>query len=444
MTLYWIFIVFLLSVGLTNSIYAEPKDVEIDWIIEGQISKVESVPADETGVNLIPEYNSLVEEQIENFISPENKISDEIAEDYITGSKYMLGNKEITIDSKEGQFLNKILIEQRQINKDNFFHMIKYLDRYSDGYIEIAEALIDPVKKQQYQSSGVSRDSYINSNLEHFLVERGYSLDDVESIPNDAFSPTKYVDVRAEAARISNSGESNIDLRELLPNYVKPDSKVMHDQMVRNLSQQTTNVYDSISSSRLEISVKQSPDFTNTISDNLFDDFQFVNTKFENTQHVIDSLDKPQNLFEINKTFDYSLLISIPVILGLVIFGYLLYRKSHVASTLEIVTVPPSINYVENTLSMIQSSRRLFDEGSPKYAFEKFSQAIRYYYSQKLQINLDLTHTETISELKKSKISNYDDVNKWLELCGKVEFVRHKSTQKEFIKALDSFSKSIS
>jgi hypothetical protein len=57
---------------------------------------------------------------------------------------------------------------------------------------------------------------------------------------------------------------------------------------------------------------------------------------------------------------------------------------------------------------------------------------------------LDLTPNETISELKKSKISNYDAVYKWLELCGKVEFVRHKSTQKEFIKALDSFSKSIS
>ena len=93
---------------------------------------------------------------------------------------------------------------------------------------------------------------------------------------------------------------------------------------------------------------------------------------------------------------------------------------------------------------MIHSSRSLFDDGSPKYAFEKFSQAIRYYYSQKLQINLDLTPNETISELKKSKISNYDDVYHWLELCTKVEFVRHKSTQKEFIKALDSFSKSIS
>jgi len=356
----------------------------------------------------------------------------------------MIGNRIIDIDSKEGQILNQILIEQKKIDKDNFFHMIKYLDRYSDGYIELAEALIDPVKKQQYHSSGISRDSYINSNLEHFLVERGYSLDDVGSIPNDAFSPTKYDDVRAEAARISNSGVDNVDLRELLPNYVKPDSKTMHDQMIRNLSEQTTTVYDSISSSRLEISVKQSPDLTNTITNNLFDDFQFVNTKFENTQHVIDSLDKPLNLFEINDSVNYSILFSIPIILGLVIFGYLLYRKSFVRPQLEIIIESTSINYTENTLSMIQSSRSLFDEGSPKYAFEKFSQAIRYYYSQKLQINLDLTPNETISELKKSKISNYDAVYKWLELCGKVEFVRHKSTQKEFIKALDSFSKSIS
>jgi len=422
-----------------NPVFGEPVEVEIDWIIEGQtkIIKPSSVvePIDEIS-NTDEQKNGLIDDVDLTNLEP--------YDDFITGSGYTIGNRLISIDSEEGQKLNQILIEQKKINKDNFFHMIKYLDRYSDGYVELAEALIDPVKQQKYLSTGISRDSYINSNLEHFLVERGYDLNNLESIPNDAFSPTKYTDVRVAAAKIENSGVGNVDLRELLSNYVKPDSKAMHDEMIRNLSEQTSDVYDSISSSRLEISVKQSPDLTNTITDNLFDDFQFVNTKFENTQHVIDSLDKPQNLFEINKTFDYSLLISIPVILGLVIFGYLLYRKSHVASTLEIVTVPPSINYVENTLSMIQSSRRLFDEGSPKYAFEKFSQAIRYYYSHKLQINLDLTHTETISELKKSKISNYDDVNKWLELCGKVEFVRHKSTQKEFIKSLDSFSKSIS
>jgi len=422
-----------------DTIFAEPVDLEIDWIIEGQIPPTKSEINTESNI----ENDSIIEEQINNFLFPQNKISENVAEDFITGSGYMLAGREISIDSKEGQLLNQILIEQREINKDNFFHMIKYLDRYSDGYVELAEALLDPVRQQNYQQNGLVRDYNINSNLEYFLIERGYDLDDLESIPNNAFSPTNYDAVRIAAA---NSGIDSIDLRELLPNYVKPDSKVLHDEMIRKLSEQTASVYDSILSSKFEISVKQSPDLTNTITDNLFDDFQFVNTKFENTQHVIDSLDKSEIFLAINPTYEYPLLIfiSITIVIGLIIFGYLLYKKSLVKDSLNLVTVPTSINYIENTHNMISSSKKLFRNNSPKYAFEKFSQAIRYYYSHKLQINLDLTTSDMIFELEKSNISNFDDVRKWLLLCGQVEFVRHKSTQKEFLNALDSFSKSIS
>ena len=439
MTPYWIFIIFLISFGLTDTIFAEPVDLEIDWIIEGQIPPTQSEINTESNI----ENDSIIEEQINNFLFPQNKISENVAEDFITGSGYMLAGREISIDSKEGQLLNQILIEQREINKDNFFHMIKYLDRYSDGYVELAEALLDPVRQQNYQQNGLVRDYNINSNLEYFLIERGYDLDDLESIPNNAFSPTNYDAVRIAAA---NSGIDSIDLRELLPNYVKPDSKVLHDEMIRKLSEQTASVYDSILSSKFEISVKQSPDLTNTITDNLFDDFQFVNTKFENTQHVIDSLDKSEIFLATNPTYEYPLLIfiSITIVIGLIIFGYLLYKKSLVKDSLNLVTVPTSINYIENTHNMISSSKKLFRNNSPKYAFEKFSQAIRYYYSHKLQINLDLTTSDMIFELEKSNISNFDDVRKWLLLCGQVEFVRHKSTQKEFLNALDSFSKSIS
>ena len=337
-----------------------------------------------------------------------------------------------------------MLNEQRQINKDNFFHMIKYLDRYSDGYVELAEALLDPVKKQKYLSSGISYDSYIDSNLENFLVERGYSLDDLDSIPNDAFSPTKYDDVRLKASQMANEGKESIDLRELLPNYVAPDSQAMKEDMIRQLTKETSNVYESISSRQLDISVNQSPDLTNSISSNLFDDFQFVNTKFENTQHVIDSIEKPQTSFELPKNYDYNLMILIPIILGLIIFGYLSYRKSITKRQLSIATVTPSVNYVENTLEMIQSSKNLFDDSMPKYAFEKFSQAIRYYYSNKLGINLDLTQSEMMYNLRKSDVSNYPQIQKWLQLCGQVEFVKYRSTQEEFIDSLETFRKLIS
>jgi hypothetical protein len=418
-------------------VFGEPEDMKIDWIIEGQSSKSQIIP--ETMEN-----SSMLEEQINNFLSSENKIFHDVAEDYITGSQYMLGDHQITIDSKEGQLLNQLLIKQKQIDKDNFYHMIKYLDRYSDGYVELAEALIDPVRQQNYQQNGVTRDFNLNSNLEYFLFERGYDLNDLESIPNNAFSPTKYDAVRTAAAKAANLGATSTDLRELLPNYVKPNSKVMNDKMVHKLTEQTTNVYDSILSNK--ISVINSPDLTNSITDNLFNDFKFDNSKFENTRHVIDTLDKPQNLLEIYPTNDHAILIliSITTVLILITFGYLLYRKSLVKDTLEFVTVPPSISYVDYTHNMIKSSRELFDDNSPKYAFEKFSQAMRYYYSNKLKINLDLTNTEIMIELKKSNVDNYKDIQKWFLLCSQVEFIKHKSTKKEFLDALDSFSKFIS
>lgn len=450
MTPYWIFIIFLLTLGLTNSVYAEPKDVEIDWIIEGQILP-ENSSSNESNSESSDENDSVIKEQIENFLSTENELVETIEEDFITGSGYTIGNRIITIDSEEGQALNKLLIEQKKLNRDNFFHMIKYLDRYSDGYVELAEALLDPVRIQNYQQKGMNTNYNVNSNLEHFLFERGYDLDDLESIPNNAFSPTKYDAVRAAAAAAANSGEGSTDLRELLPNYVAPDSKAINDEMVRKLSEQTTNVYDSITSSELEISIVQSPDSTNTITDNLFDDFQFVNTKFdnskfENTQHVIDTLEKPQNILNISPTSEYPIFILIAVflVLGLIIFSYLLYRKSQIKIVLPPVTVSATIDYVKNTNDMIESSRKLFENNSSKYAFEKFSQAIRYYYSHRLKINLDLTTSEIMFELEKSNIDNFEDVKTWLLLCGQVEFVKHKSTQNEFIKALDSFSKSLS
>jgi hypothetical protein len=427
-----------MSIIFMNPVFGEPADIEIDWVIEGQLSKSQmtsKTPMDNS---------SILEEQINNFLSSENKIFPDVAEDYITGSQYMLGDHEITIDSKDGQLLNQLLIKQKQVDKDNFYHMIKYLDRYSDGYVELAEALIDPVRQQNYQQNGIARDFNLNSNLEYFLFERGYDLNDLESIPNNAFSPTKYDAVRTAAAKAANSGATSTDLRELLPHYVKPNSKVANDEMVRKLTEQTTNVYDSILSN--EISVIQSPDLTNSITNNLFDDFNFDNSKFENTRHVIDTLNKPQNLFEIYPV-NYSaalILISITAVLILITFGYLSYRKSLVRDTFELVTLPPSINYVDYTHNMIKSCRQLFDDDSPKYAFEKFSQAIRYYYSNKLKINLDLTNTEMIIELKKSNVDNFKGIQKWLLLCSQVEFIKHKSTKKEFLDALDSFSKFVS
>jgi hypothetical protein len=432
-----------MSIFFISPVFAEPVDVEIDWIIEGQEKSISNSSPSESSINDQNTNENNANEQTN--VKPTEILTEiEPPEDFITGSGYTIGGRIITIDSEEGQIINQMLIEQRDINRENFFHMIKYLDRYSDGYVELAEALLDPVKTQKYLSSGISNSEYVNSNLENFLVERGYDINNLESIPNHAFSPTKYDDIRLQAAQMAQDGDENVDLRKLLPNYIAPDSQTMKEDMIRQLTKETSNVYESISSRQLDIPVNQSPDLTNPISSNLFDDFQFVNTKFENTKHVIDSIEKPQTSFEIPKNYDYNLMILIPIVLGMIIFGYLSYKKSITTRQLSIITVTPSVNYVENTLKIVQSSKNLFDDGMTKYAFEKFSQAIRYYYSNKLGINLDLTQSEMMYNLKKSNVANYPQIQKWLQLCGQVEFVKYSSTQMEFIDSLETFRKSIS
>ena len=432
-------LLFAMSIFLISPVFAEPVDVEIDWIIEGQNKSESNSSPGESPINDQNTDESNADNQTN--VKPTEILTEiEPPEDFITGSGYTIGGRIITIDSEEGQIINQMLIEQRDIDRENFLHMIKYLDRYSDGYVELAEALLEPVKTQKYLSSGISSSEYVNSNLENFLVERGYDINNLESIPNHAFSPTKYDDIRLQASQMAQDGDENVDLRKLLPNYVAPDSQSMKEDMIRQLTKETSNVYESISSRQLDISVNQSPDLTNPISSNLFDDFQFVNTKFENTKHVIDSIEKPQTSFELPENYDYNLMILIPIVLVLIIFGYLSYRKSVTKRQLSTVIVTPSVNYIENTLEMIQSSKNLFDDSMPKYAFEKFSQAIRYYYSNKLGINLDLTQTEMMYNLKKSDVSNYSQIQKWLQLCGQVEFVKYRSTQKEFIDSLETLS----
>ncbi|MGB1378869.1 MAG: hypothetical protein ACPG6E_06420, partial [Nitrosopumilus sp.] len=162
---FWI-LLFVISILSISPVFAEPVEVEIDWMIEGQPKTTVNTsvePVEETQNNDVYQFDEQNNEK-----SIKIATETEVFEDFITGSGYTIGDRIITIDSEEGKILNKMLIEQKQINKDNFFHMIKYLDRYSDGYVELAQALLDPVKKQKYLSSGIARDYYIDSNLENF------------------------------------------------------------------------------------------------------------------------------------------------------------------------------------------------------------------------------------------------------------------------------------
>jgi hypothetical protein len=55
-----------------------------------------------------------------------------------------------------------------------------------------------------------------------------------------------------------------------------------------------------------------------------------------------------------------------------------------------------------------------------------------------------MTSFEIISELKQSKINDFENIIKWLLLCGSVEFTKHQSHKTEFDNIVSSFLKQIS
>lgn len=306
---------------------------------------------------------------------------------------------------------------------------------------------------QNYHINGKIYDSNIDSNLAYFLLERGYSLDDLKSIPNDAFNPTKYDQARAMAAQIQNENRDSVDIRDFIQNYTPIESEDMKEKMINDMSKQTIDVFDSILSDT-ESSLIMTSELTEELFNEQFNT-RYENTKqnlvqYENTKHgIFENPPSGIELFETDSTQseieNYVILILIPIIIGVVISVYVL-RNRPKQQILEPIlnTFSKSVNYQKNTESMLNSAITLFQNHQQKEAYEKFSQAIRYYYSHKLSINLEMTAFEMIHQLEKHPINNFKQVKNWLMLCGQVEFTKYATDEKKFTTALAEFSKLIS
>lgn len=421
-----------------NPVFAEEMNFEMDWIIEGQINQQE-ISSEEA--EIVSSYEELIEEK------PKKPIYDK----FVTNNQYSVGDYKITIDSEEGQMLNGMIIEQQALQKDSFKHKIKYYDRFSDGYVEVAEALLDPIGDNKYLIQGRSLDHNPNSNLELFVIERGYSLDNLEAIPNDIFSPKEFTLGRQLMEEFEATGDGGVDLRQYAINHLHMNKEQIQEKMIESFSKQNSEMFADIMSGNTLQSELQS-EITVSVpsreSQSIFDNFKFEQPKFENTRHVRDSLQSgPIEIFQPSTDIvNNPWLILIPIFVGLAIFGYLMKRKLSHKTIEEPLLIPtvPQINYKELTQDMLNNSLKLYDSNKQKQAHEVLSQAIRYYYSQDLKIFKDVTNFELINFMRKQNNSDCQKIRNWLLLCGSVEFAKYPSNEMAFKEALSQFSKTIS
>ena len=165
-----------------------------------------------------------------------------------------------------------------------------------------------------------------------------------------------------------------------------------------------------------------------------FRDGQIQNVRLESSTEEIES----------------SLLWIIPVIAGLAILGYIASKRKAKAKLQTAVKIPVvvkndsyTISYADLTHEMLNEAQHLYNEELFKDAHEKFSQAIRFYYSNRFSTGTELTNMDTLQILRNESIPEFDHILDYLGMCEMIEFAKNPSQKKKFFDAVGRFSEII-
>ena len=443
-----IFVVICISSPLLSISFGEEEKVK--WIIEDQRITSEFDDSD---------TSNFFKSVFDGKNSDKNK-SEQTAElelsilklhkgDFVSGNSYMIDGERIPSASIEGNLINELLVKQKEIMRDNWLHKIKYHDRYDDGYVELAQAMLDPVGNPDYVINGKKFDANPNSNLWYFLLERGFDPNNPENIPNHAFNPSKYVDARQILK--SDGNYKGTDLTEVSDYYKRFSEEDVQAYLIEEIEKHTATLHydlnqEMFTSPELQGSQRDVSKITvNRMDNSLFSESIGGGNIFQNTKHILQSPDVgiPTELEP-----DYEFVSIIGIIIAtifLAIMGYVVIKKKRSLHEKQVLLPEgiPEVNLTQITLDMIDKSLKLLGENRKKEAYEKLSQAIRYYYSNKLGIGSELNSSELIQLMKRQKLTHTRKIKNWLELCGMVEFAKHDVSETKFHNIISSFKREL-
>ena len=417
---------------------------------------------------------------------------------FVTGNQYATGDHLISIFTEEGQILNQAIIDQKETQADNFRHKIKYYDRFSDGYVEIAEALLDPLGEQTYFIRGSMSDRHPSSNLDLFVLERGYSLDNLQAVPNYIFSPMEFTYGRALLEDVSGTGDVAGDLRAYSPNYMAFNEAELQSRMTESFSAQATEVLERIlfaptgpepepelytlnplqpapgdpAEEVLQPIAPLQPAPGDPAEEVLqpiaplqavFDAILPVQPRFEDAGRVGSAVEnrvdvppssqpQPQQqhlTVSQDLSSQYVTLLIVLAAAGLAALGYVAYgmRRGQAPVVPQLpagaVTPEPVADYRTATKRLLSAARALYDTGCRKEAHEMLGRAIRLFYSRRMGARGLLTNEELLLHMRHgqaSDISEYKSVAKWLVVCGSVEYAKYRPDAGKFAGAFEDFS----
>ncbi len=396
---------------------------------------------------------------------------------FVTGNEYALNSNQILISSQSGIELNNLLIDQIEEWTNDAKHTTDFWSRTDQvimGNFGVVNALHNPLTENNYHVDGTKYSENIKSNLDYYVQERGYDMNNLESVPNHMVTPQKYDLSRAISKQWENPLANNLDiqhvrdLRDIAPNAMDftPEQEMqMFRESVKTTSFQVVgSLMPQImvdESMFLPESGSQAPnnDLENSLMNNENDSLGMntnelkqklqENTEeelFQQTTHIKDVI--ADSNFEPNYTMqdqqEYPLLeILTSIILSLAHVSILYYLNKYYRKPVKQIpalSINQKYNYLSDVESLLDDANSLYRNSHVKDAYEKLSQSIRVFYSHKLNLEKELVTSDLLPLMKNFKKSEKSLIEKTLHLSDMIEFAKHSDNNSDFQQIIEQFS----
>ena len=212
----------------------------------------------------------------------------------------------------------------------------------------------------------------------------------------------------------------------------------LHDELsTQGLTQQPPRI-DINSDNNAEITIPYENDYQESSIEADYENGEISNVRISSSEEIIE--------------FDpFWIIIPVAVVISTIAAFWIKKSKKEKPNKVSTVQVIDStsnrietVNFIDSTKQMLTQSKNLYEQKKIKDAYETFGQAIRYYYSNKLELKTEMTTKEILQQLRKQNIQEFQSIQDCLMLCGMIEFAKHRAGDTEFFDAVEKFSKIVS
>ena len=406
----------------------------------------------------------------------------ELPTSFVTGNDYSLNSNTILISSNEGIELNDLLVEQIDVWQKDTEHMKQFWSRTDQvimGNFGVVNALQNPLSENNYHINGEKYSENINSNLEYFVHERGYDINNLENVPNHTVTPQKYDLSRTVSKQWENPLSNNLDiqhvkdLRDVAPNAFDftPEQEM---QMFRESVKQTS--FEVVGSLMPRLIVDESmflPESDSETQKNNIDNessnkekesiatgseqeekqkqqkkkLEQENQVFQQTSHIKDRI--TESKFEPNYATqqEHALpifeIITSSIVSIATVIAWFMIKKYH-KRTPQIhgpqINVKPKYDYLSDVSLLLAQASLSYKNTQTKDAYEKLSQSMRVFYSNKLKLEKEVVTSDIIPLMKNFAKSEKSLIKNSLHLSDMIKFAKHSEDKKQFERIIAEFS----